>query len=133
MGFLVHIVRRRSGRRLLNIYFAAEAAAALVAVRKVLYNSVPTPLCAHYTLPLLLLKRQQYKTNHTSTLHYIHYNTLPVDYHFSEFLMQSCLHIKTRALCMYQWCCVTELKVPSSETSSNFDGTGTELVSFQKW
>ena len=32
-----------------------------------------------------------------------------------------------------QWCCVTELKVPSSGTSSNFDGTGTELVSFQKW
>ena len=29
--------------------------------------------------------------------------------------------------------CVTELKVPSSGTSSNFDGTGTELVSFQKW
>ena len=27
-----------------------------------------------------------------------------------------------------QWCCVTELKLPSSGTSSNFDGTGTELV-----
>ena len=32
-----------------------------------------------------------------------------------------------------QCCCVTELKVPSSRTSSNFDGTGTELVPFQKW
>ena len=32
-----------------------------------------------------------------------------------------------------QWCCVTELKVPSSGTSSNFDGTGTELVPFQIW
>ena len=31
-----------------------------------------------------------------------------------------------------QWCCVTELKVPSFGTSSNFDGTGTELVPFQK-
>ena len=31
-----------------------------------------------------------------------------------------------------QWCCVTELKVPSSGTSSNFDGTGTELVPFPK-
>ena len=32
-----------------------------------------------------------------------------------------------------QWCCVTELEVPSSRTSSNFNGTGTELVPFQKW
>ena len=30
-----------------------------------------------------------------------------------------------------QWCCVTELKVPSSGTSSNFDGT--ELVPFTKY
>ena len=32
-----------------------------------------------------------------------------------------------------QWCCVTELRVPSSGTSSNFDGTGTELVPIPKW
>ena len=29
---------------------------------------------------------------------------------------------------LFQWCCVTELEVPSSGTSSNFDGTVTELV-----
>ena len=75
--------KKKKKRRLLNVYFAAEAAAALAAARKVLFS-------AHYTLPLLLLlKRQQYKTNHTSTLHYIHSNTLPVDYHFSEFFMHT--------------------------------------------
>ena len=47
-------------------------------------------------------------------------------------------NMKLRQLCQVsgpsrQWCCVTELKVPSSGTSSNFDGTGTELVPFQKW
>ena len=31
-----------------------------------------------------------------------------------------------------QWCCVTELEVPSSGTSSNIDGTGTKLDHFQR-
>ena len=34
--------------------------------------------------------------------------------------------------CENQSCCVTELKVPTSGTSSKFNGTGTELVPFQK-
>ena len=50
MGFLVHTSKKRSGRRLLNIYFAAEAAAAFAAVRKVLYNS-----SAHTTLRTLYI------------------------------------------------------------------------------
>ena len=33
---------------------------------------------------------------------------------------------------VWQWCCVTELEVPTSGTSSNFDGPRTELVQLPK-
>ena len=46
---------------------------------------------------------------------------------------RNCVRVKPGTDGLYQWCCVTYLKVPSSGTSSNFDGTGTELVPFQKW